>query len=283
LAISFVALLPQLHLKAENVSPELAERAYFHAANLLKEFPPDKHYVIGLGRSSPVIASAVRTLIGDINLADRYIVEIPVQNYVGWSQFSHPKTHSKFFEWLIPPKEVVREREGVFLRVLDHGVTAGDFARDLARARAEGKEKPEAQNLQSTFHGYFIHDFGAYEKAVTPELRQGINGKIITLEDPTIQRPIVQRKARHLSTDPGTHGRFLPFEPSLPVESKKYRLTENPKWRALDETMKAFARELNVPKVSADTMKALREIKTSSLYNHYAAPADDCAPLTQVK
>ena len=102
----------------------VGERAVFHAQYLLQNFPPNSHFIVGLGLSTALINSAIRVMLPDPDIEESYLMEVPVTDLDSIVIFqARTKRKAKGKELgikhLLPKRTLLGNREIVLVRAID--------------------------------------------------------------------------------------------------------------------------------------------------------------------
>jgi hypothetical protein len=275
-----LVLLPILvcHIgQGESLSPEVAKRSLVHAAKILREFPPDKYYVIALGVSNPAISSGLRALIGDTKLADHYLLELPV------TEFHLSRANSKTIaEKVFPQKPLTGDRKPVLLRVLHSGGVITSLSQKIKGG--------------DPINAYIIWGSALEENDSASRLREtlstNLGGRVLDVRDEAIvTASVVERVSKYIyegvsRKKEGNIPTFTRFESmSFDDFMEGKPLVEKSIWRDLDSEMKAHIHKDEVPVALSSVRTKLKKIAKASvpLYSHYQVQLRPCGPLENVK
>jgi hypothetical protein len=275
LLLLWVVFSCQLGL-GENLSPEVAKQSFYHASQILKEFPPNKYYVIALGVSNAGISSGLRTVIGDSRLADQYLVDLPLTGF--YQPAPPPEVMGKIFL----PKEQVGNRKPVVLRVLEGGGVISVFSH-LFKDYKDGNPKSEI----GLVNGYLVSNWKPEHLA--KDLSAKLGGRVIIVEDKVTTSSTVSTRAGRINRkEEGNLPTFTRFMHLKAIQfAEGNPLVENTIWKDLDRQMRVFFDESSSPIPLEPIRAQLRKLAATSkgsLYEHYNIRAPQpCDPLEKAK
>ncbi len=155
------------------------------ADSTFKNYPPDKFFVVGLGRSNVAIDAALNKKLTKKDFA-KYYSYIPIEGLSALRSLSKEEIH-QFLKTILPSKEKLNGRKIVIQRVLWEGLT-------MAKTLNYFKDFLIEQDYPHTIHAHFITGIlGAQslekELLFNSKLREKL--KIRLLEDDNYRETIV--------------------------------------------------------------------------------------------
>ena len=239
LCLSLVAMIAnQSYAKdLESLTPELAKAAERHAHQLIESFPPSRYFLVMFGLTTPLYASTMRLVCGSPQLCDRYMLEVPVQNYL---DVTDP---AKFWSRILPARDEINGRELVFVRMLNTGTTVDYYF-------ARHAQKIIASRGDQQMNAYFIARSSRYNMArgrhenTLPFLERlqhsmeiNLGGKIIVALDQLLGDFIIDEKYmdRLNRNDLNTYSMYLKFNPQQVEENPHFQMTDSGRWYILDD------------------------------------------------
>lgn len=182
------------------------------ARELIKEYPPDKFVVVGLGRTTGVTGEWMRQLSG----RDNYFVDAPIEHLKNVLNTPH---ENKLWKSILPSPEALNGRRIVIHRVLWNGSTMGALIESLNQHLKQRNSKEKTVlHLAAAEDGFGHGNFERRWKQV-PDVDERLEYKLRWISDSThdqfegdLRDESYPRKSRR-SLSFTELGKFAPAEP----------------------------------------------------------------------
>ncbi len=249
-----------MSVKAQVMSNlQLLQRVVFHASEIMKEYPPEGHYILNLGRTASPTSSVFRYFIAP-NLRSYYYRELPIVSLRNIED-EPMDVRMQFIGKVLPSREVLQDRTIVVNRVLFEGSSSAVFLLLLQKYLV-------SRNMPNKIRTYFVVDLDEIDQDFYRYLERKSNGRLVIklVEDLTYTYALtdeVNLKVDSPLSNLTEFSRIKPFGPLDLLQVPYAELEVRDRYRELDRKLFAIITKMrNKKKPGVMSAKKLNKFRT---------------------